>query len=534
MSGQEVDKIVVTFVANATKYTAVVKKAQSDLEAAVSGFEKQAKKITGTSVKIGAALSATGARIKGFSSNIRNASRSMTAFVTGPLALIAGVGVKTFADFEQQMANVSTMVDDTGMHMDGFTESVREMSIEFGESTETLTAGLYDILSASIAPAKALDVLGVSAKAAKAGMTDTGVAADAITTILNSYGMSADNALDVSDALFKTVKAGKTTFGELAPNIGKVASLAAQSGVSIDEMGASLATMTRAGVKTEDAITSLSAILSTFLAPTKEAVEFASSLEGGGFELNAATLKAEGLFNVFKRISKLPPDAIAKLFPNIRAMRGVLPALGNMEGLAADLEAMGNRAGATETAYQKMTDTMAFSLGQLRQTAVAVFVSIGEVLQPVVARMTSFLKWAAKGWLALSAPVKRVVVAIAAIAAAAGPALMALAVMGSMIGSIVTAFATIFSIGLPALGIIIAVAAAVAVWGTAMSAVATAHGAVVAMLMGPGGLTNAWNMAKKAAADFYEVVRGFVFNFTENMEKIKTWLSTNWKQAIDF
>ncbi len=38
------------------------------------------------------------------------------------------------------------------------------------------------------------DVLKVSARAAAAGVTDTGIAADAITTILNAYSMSAEEA----------------------------------------------------------------------------------------------------------------------------------------------------------------------------------------------------------------------------------------------------------------------------------------------------------------------------------------------------
>ena len=83
--------------------------------------------------------------------------------------------------------------------MKRFTDGVRRMSVEFGESTEALAGGLYDILSASVAPGKALDVLAVAARAAKAGLTDTKTAADAITTILNSYGLAAEDAGKVSD-----------------------------------------------------------------------------------------------------------------------------------------------------------------------------------------------------------------------------------------------------------------------------------------------------------------------------------------------
>ena len=262
-------------------------------------------------------------RLKAFGDTVGNLGRKLL-MASAAMAVPFVGGVKVFADFEEQMANVSTMLDKPEQHMDRFRAGIRKMSVDFGESTDTLAGGLYDILSASIAPEKALNVLGVAAKAARAGLTDTKTAADAITTILNSYGLSADNAASVSDLLFATVKRGKTTFAELAPAIGMVATTAASGGVPLEEMGAALATMTRNGVRTENAVVALNAIISSFLKPQKKAVDEAKKL---GFEMSTATLKSEGLAGVFARISKLPPDAIAKLFPNVRALRGVLPAL---------------------------------------------------------------------------------------------------------------------------------------------------------------------------------------------------------------
>ena len=51
-------------------------------------------------------------------------------------------GIKVFADFERQMANVSTMLDEPEKHMGRFTEGIRRMAVEFGESTEALETHL--------------------------------------------------------------------------------------------------------------------------------------------------------------------------------------------------------------------------------------------------------------------------------------------------------------------------------------------------------------------------------------------------------
>ena len=125
-----------------------------------------------------------------FNRIIGGAMRTMKRYAK--YAAVAGtaqltLSVRAYAKFEEQMANVSTMLDEHTMkYMPAYGEAIKQMAMEFGEGTDTLSKGLYDILSASVAPAKAMKVLAVSAKAAKAGMTSTAVAADAITTILNS------------------------------------------------------------------------------------------------------------------------------------------------------------------------------------------------------------------------------------------------------------------------------------------------------------------------------------------------------------
>jgi TP901 family phage tail tape measure protein len=321
-------------------------------------------------------LKAAQTKLKNFSRSVTVAGKKLLG-ISAILALPFVGGAKTFADFEEQMANVSTMLDEPAKYMEAYKDGIRKMSVEFGEGTDTLAKGLYDILSASIDPAKALDVLAVSAKAAKAGLTDTGIAADAITTILNSYGLSADQAQSVSDLLFQTIKRGKTTFAELAPSIGMVASTAASANVPLEELGAAIATMTRNGVKTDNAVTALTSIIAAFLKPSKEAAAYAKTL---GFEMSSATIKAEGLQGVFERIKKLPPDAISRLFPKIRALRGVLPALRNMQGFAEDIELMKNRAGIMETAFAKMSKTLSMAFNRLKQAGLLALSVIGEAL----------------------------------------------------------------------------------------------------------------------------------------------------------
>ena len=89
------------------------------------------------------------ARLRAFSMSVRQAGMSMLR-LSALMAVPFAIGTKVFADFEEQMAMVSTMLDRPEEHMERFRQRIREMSVEFGESTETLARGLYDILSASV------------------------------------------------------------------------------------------------------------------------------------------------------------------------------------------------------------------------------------------------------------------------------------------------------------------------------------------------------------------------------------------------
>ena len=174
----ELGKLFVTIAADTKALTAGLAMAKGEIQKTTAGMEAQFK-------TLGIGMMAVGALIT-------------AAF---------GLTVKSAMSFEAELAQVSTMLDDTSMkYMPEYKRGLEKIAVEFGQSTKVLSKGLYDILSASIDPAKALGVLAEASKAAVAGITDTGVAADAITTVLNSYALEADQAGKVSDQLFAIFK----------------------------------------------------------------------------------------------------------------------------------------------------------------------------------------------------------------------------------------------------------------------------------------------------------------------------------------
>ena len=462
------------------------------------------------------------AKMQAFGDAAENIGKKLSAagaFIFAPFA----AGAKVFADFEQQMAMVSTMVDDPKL-MEGFSKGIKNMSVEFGESTATLAKGLYDILSASVPASQALNVLAVSAKAAKAGLTDTGVAADAITTILNSYGLSASKAAAVSDWMFTIVKRGKTTFGELAPQIGVVATTAATAGVGLDELGASLAVMTRNGLRTERAITAVQAIIASFLAPSKEAADYAKTL---GIEMSTTTLKSKGLADVFQLIAKLPPDAISKLFPSQEALRGVLPAIKDMQGFGEDIAAMRQSAGATEIAYQKMAATISNSFARLKQAGLLILSILGDSISKPLKTVSDAVLRVAKAsaeWLEKN---KRIVL----LAAAAGAALLALG--GVFLGLAVTAKVLAGALSLVS-SVMTITKAAMSVISFVAPLIMTIGGSIASFLISPLGIVTVAVVALGAAFLYFSGLGGKVLSWLgEKFNALKDIALTAWRAISD-
>lgn len=311
--------------------------------------------------------------VKGNVGGLSGAISKMGLASTLSFAALAYAAFKAFKtviswamEFETELANVATMLDKSTMHyMPQYENQLMQLARKYGESTKTLSKGLYDVLSASIGVAEAMEVVEVSAIAAKAGLTDTGVAADAITTVMNSYARSSFEAMQVSDMLFGIVKKGKTTFAELAPAIGASASLAAMAGIEFQELGAMISTLTRAGIDTNSAMTALNGVIRAFLKPTDDAKELAKEF---GIEMNTAEIRGMGLLHTMRLLKGATEEQLATLFPNIRGLKGISAALENLDGAYEDYMFILNSAGLSNEALGLQTDTLSFQLKQLYQT----------------------------------------------------------------------------------------------------------------------------------------------------------------------
>ena len=82
------------------------------------------------------------------------------------------------------------------------------------------------------------------------------------------------------------------------------------------------------------------------------------------------------------------------IIPNIRALRGVIPALKDIVGYMEDVALMGDRAGATEAAYSKMTGVLMHFYGQAKEAAKGILDALGEAIKkPLIDAAKLITQW---------------------------------------------------------------------------------------------------------------------------------------------
>ena len=311
------------------------------------------------------------------------------------LAAVAGVaaigalavkGVQNFAKLENQLSEVRTLLPD--LSDEGFgklRDDVIAFSDEMNIATDDAIPALYQAISAGVPRENALEFLEVATKAAVGGVTELETAVDGITTVMNSFGESAGDATAVSDQMFTAVRLGKTTFEELSSSLFNVAPLAASAGVGFDEITAGLARLTAQGTPTSVATTQLRAAIQALVAPSEGGAKVMEEL---GLSFDATTLAEEGLEGALNKLHAATGGNIEQLKAVIGSVEGVQAVLGltgpNAEAFAGALDEVRNSTGATDTAFETMSNTLSFRWEKTMNRVNNLLTKFGIALLPLV------------------------------------------------------------------------------------------------------------------------------------------------------
>jgi TP901 family phage tail tape measure protein len=251
-----------------------------------------------------------------------------------------------------------------------------------------LAAASYQALSAGFTETGAnLRVVEAATKAAVGGLADITGVVNVTTKVLNSYNMSGDQATKVTDSISKAVELGQVQWSDYTSQLGRVASIAAIAGVSLDEVNAFVAAATKNGATAEVAFTGLGASLATIIKPTKESTEAAQAL---GINWTLAGLRGEGFESLMGQLAKAMESNTEKATEMVggqEAVRGAFAAASKGgKDYAMILEGLGGAAGKTDADFQTMKGSLENTLKALDTSFKNLSEALGIAFGPTVVK----------------------------------------------------------------------------------------------------------------------------------------------------
>lgn len=258
-------------------------------------------------------------------------------------------GVESARELGLAVAEVQTISGRTQSN-EALTASIVEMSSALSSTPLELTEGLYQTLSNQVVETgEALQFTATASRLATVTASETGDAVNALASVMNSYGLEAEQTEHIAGTLFKTVELGRLRLSEIANVIGRVTPLTAAMGVTWEETAASIAVMTRSGVRADTAITQLRAVMTKLIKPTDEVREIFH--QWGVRDGKQAIETFGGLGGVLKKLSEETGGTSEGMADLLRRVRAIVGQMGIMTNDGQDLaDTMEAITGATEEA----------------------------------------------------------------------------------------------------------------------------------------------------------------------------------------
>lgn len=350
---------------------------------------------------------------------------TLTKTVTAPLLAIGGASLMAFKDVDAGLDIVVKKTGATGEALEDMKDIVRDLATEMPVTFEEAGAAVGEINTRFGLTGKELDDLSAKfLKFAQLNGKDVSSSIDEVQKALAAYGLDATHASEYLDVLNKVAQ-------DTGVDVSKLASGIVSNGAAFQEMGLDIYQATifmgkleKSGANSETVLNAMRKALKNASAEGKDLNEALAELEDA---ILNGTDDMTGLQKAYELFGKSGDQIYAALKSGTISFKD----LGD-----AALDASGN----VERTYENMLDPIdkaKMALNALKEVGYELGGAIGEVLLPILKKITDKVKEFAKKFRELSPETKEMIVKVAALAAALGPVLSATGRLTSNIGGLI-------------------------------------------------------------------------------------------------
>lgn len=474
-----------------------------DAQDAVKTFEKNSNSMT---TAVGKVMQGTGA--------------AMTKYITTPLIGVGVAAAKVGGDFEAQMSRVKAISGATG---DTF-EQMKQQAIDLGAKTafsaKESAAGMENLASAGFNAQEIMQAMpGLLDLAAVSG-GDVAMASENAASALRQFGIDASDAGHVADVFARAAADTNAECNDMGYALKYAGTAAHTAGWSFESTAAAIGIMSNAGIKGEQAGTTLRGALTRLMNPTEAMYNKFQEL---GIAINNHDGSMKSLSEIITELREktkgLGDDqrnsALATIF-GTNALSGMLALIdAGPEKLDSLTKSLQNSDGAADEMARTMQDNANSSIEQMMGALESAAIVIQKIIAPAIRTVADAVASVAEAFVNAPEPVQKFVVVLGLIVAAIGPLIF-------IIGSAIMWF--------------VKLKVAIGELGTTIS-IFKKIGSAIGFLTGPVGLTIAavallvagfiylWNTSE----DFRNFWIGLWEGIKSAVSSAVEWIQNTWK-----
>jgi hypothetical protein len=357
------------------------------------------------------------------SDKMSSAGAALTKGITAPLTAVGVAAVAAWTEVDAGLDIIVQKTGATGEAMEGMTEALENIVTTIPTDFETAGAAIGTVNTRFGLTGKALeDLSGKFIKFASLNGTDVSGSIDTVQKALAAFGLGAEDAGALLDTLNATGQATGASVDTLAASLVANAPAFQELGLSIDEATVMMGKLEMSGANSETVLGGLRKAL-------KNAAEDGVPLDQALSDLQNTILNGkdgvDGLTAAYDLFGK-SGDQIYTAVKN-----GTV----DFANLASGIEDFGGSVDETFEATLDPMDSFTTTMNELKLAGSDLVVAAGPLITGVMSGLAEGASAAAEAWGSLSPEMQTTVVAIAGIAAAAGPVL---SIGGAIMGGITT------------------------------------------------------------------------------------------------
>lgn len=323
----------------------------------------------------------------GIAKSFASLGPTLGAVVAG--TAVVAVGKLTLA-FEDAFTRIAAISNASAQQIAGWRDSVFDLARATAVAPRELADGLFFLASAGLKANEIFPALEASAKGAAVGLGEMEDITRTVAQVLNAFPDAGLEAIDVVDALTAAVRESTAEPEEFAQALGRLLPIASKASVGVEELVASLATLSNIGLDVDEGVTGVRQVLNLIVSPGKQATETMTEL-GISAEGLRDRLAEDGLINTLRFLEERVggnEERFRKLIPNIRAMTAAF-GLTVQEAAKVDgiFRRIANSSGDVGKALEETQAGPGFKFRQLMVTLQTAAIRLGQVFLPILTKI---------------------------------------------------------------------------------------------------------------------------------------------------